>query len=143
LSYKEISSESKTFTVKHTVNRAGIPGNNFHDLSTSIEDDRRLGTGHLSRCIDIYRPQRRLRTTSPSPAAGRNGLQKMPASNAITPCLTATIHQLFYRHDTALKASVFRKTPKMAAIKCLKWLPHKNFSINFLPSAPFLQQMQR
>lgn len=72
LSYREHSSESRTFTVKLTVNREGIPESNFHGLSTSIKDDRRLGTGHLSRCIDIYRPQRRSRTTSPSPTAGHN-----------------------------------------------------------------------
>jgi hypothetical protein len=53
------------------------------------------------------------------PFCGSKRPQEVPASNAIAHCQTATIYQLFYRHDTALKASVFRKPSKMVAIKCL------------------------
>ncbi len=63
---------------------------------------------------------------------------KLPPKSAGINCNNSLSYRdyssIFYRHDTALQASVFRKTPKMTAIKCLKWLPHKNFSINFLPS---------
>jgi hypothetical protein len=69
------------------------------------------------------------------PSAGRNGAKKVPASDHLTYFLSVLIHQFFYRHDTALKASASRKTTGMAAIKCLNCLPHKELSIKFLPSA--------
>jgi hypothetical protein len=90
----------------------------FRDVSTSI--------GRNAACERRHRPLLRIETAR----------KKVPASNSITPCLTATIHEFFYRHDTALKASVFRKAAKMATIKCLKCLLHRGFFRIFLPSGP-------
>ena len=107
----------------------------FQHLSRCIEINRRSLAGHLSRSIEIYRLLNRSPTVSTSPPTGRNDAEKALASNCITRCLAKLIRHIFYRHDTTLKASASRKTREMATIKCLNCLPHKEFSIKFLPSA--------
>jgi hypothetical protein len=56
------------------------------------------------------------------------------ASSDIRCCLQAFRGHCSYRHNTARKAPIFRKTAKMVAIKCLDRLPQRRCSNIVLPS---------